>query len=116
MADTKKKAINAVLFRNAVPEGSNMPLYKGVLEVDRDFVTDITMSDEDITIWTAKVKKEGKFILPQDLKLETAFWSKTSRNGNSFLSGSIQNPYKKPELPAEEVAKKLEEVSDDVPF
>jgi len=116
MATKKKKAISAVLFRNAVPEGSPMPSLKGTIEVDRSFVTDLEMSKDDLAVYVAQVQKEGKFILPEGLELEIAYWNNTSKKGNSYLSGSVQNPYKKTELPAEEVAKKLEEVSDDVPF
>ena len=116
MATKKKKAISAVLFRNAVPEGSTMPSLKGTIEVDRSFVTDLEMSKDDLAVYVAQVQKEGKFILPEGLELEIAYWNNTSKKGNSYLSGSVQNPYKKTELPAEEVAKKLEEVSDDVPF
>ena len=111
MADKKKKAINAVLFRNAVPEGSNMPSLKGTIEVDRTFITDKEMTDNELAVYVAQVKKEGKFILPEGLEFEVAFWNSVSKKGNSYLSGTVSNPYKDPEAP------KVEEVvKDDVPF
>jgi len=115
MATKKKKAISSVLFRNAVPEGSTMPSLKGTIEVDRSFVTDLEMSKDDLAVYVAQVQKEGKFILPEGLELEIAYWNNTSKKGNSYLSGSVQNPYKKTELPAEEVKEKLA-VLDDTPF
>lgn len=97
MANGKKKSITTVLFRNTVPEGSKVPSLKGSVEVDRDHVTDIDMSRDDLAIFVAKVQKEGKFVLPQGLKLDIAYWSTTSRKGTNMYSGSLSNPYVKPE-------------------
>ena len=110
MATKKKKAISAVLFRNAVPEGSTIPSLKGTIEVDRSFVTDFNMSKDDLAVYVAQVQREGKFILPEGLELEIAYWNNTSKKGYDYLSGSVQKPYRKSE------ESNVEAVSNDVPF
>ena len=116
MADRKERSIEGALWKQN-NEGNNRPLYKGTITVKKDHVTDIKMGEADLKILTAKIEKEGKFVLPEGLKLSMAFWNNRSENPSSpALDGPVDNPYKKPELSDAEIAKKLEEVSDDVPF
>ena len=115
MAERKERSIEGALWKQN-NEGNNRPLYKGTITVKKDHVTDIKMGEADLKILTAKIEKEGKFVLPEGLKLSMAFWNNRSENPSSpALDGPVDNPYKKPELSEEEVKEKLA-VLDDTPF
>ena len=115
MADRKERSIEGALWKQN-NEGNRRPLYKGTITVKKDHITDIKMGEADLKILVAKIEKEGKFVLPEGLKLSMAFWNNTNDNPSApALDGPVDNPYKS-KASDEEVAKKLEEVSDDVPF
>lgn len=92
----KERSIEGALWKQD-NEGNNRPLYKGTVTVKKDHVTNIDMSDADLKIWIAKVQKEGKFVLPEGLKLSMAFWNNKNDNPSSpALDGPVDNPYVKP--------------------
>ena len=116
MTERKERSIEGALWKQN-NEGNNRPIYKGTITVKKDHITDIDMGQADLKIWVAKVEKEGKFVLPEGLKLSMAFWNNRNDNPSApALDGPVDNPYKKFKLSDAEVTKKLEEVSDDIPF
>jgi len=115
MTERRERSIEGALWKQN-NEGNNRPIYKGTITVKKDHVTDIDMGQADLKIWIAKVEKEGKFVLPEGLKLSMAFWNNRNDNPSApALDGPVDNPYKKPELSEKEVEEKLA-VLGDAPF
>lgn len=90
----ERKAIQSVMFNN-VSNHDLAPKFNQIIEVEKDFVTDMNINNNQITELVAQMEKTGKFVLPAGLKLEGGFWSSTSKNGNAYYSGSVENPYVK---------------------
>jgi len=90
----ERKAIQSVMFNN-VSNHDLAPKFNQIIEVEKDFVTDMDINNNQITELVAEMEKTGKFVLPAGLKLEGGFWSSTSKNGNAYYSGSVENPYVK---------------------
>ena len=90
----ERKAIQSVMFNN-VSNHDLAPKFKQVIVVEKDFVTDMDITPSQITDLVVEMEKTGKFILPAGLKFEGGFWSSTSKNGNAYYSGSVENPYVK---------------------
>jgi uncharacterized protein (DUF736 family) len=84
MADYEHKAGNGSIFKNQYKENDNQPDYRGSIK------------------------------LQDGTDKELAAWVKQDKNGNSFLSLSISDPYKKEtETP---VATQSNAKVDDLPF
>ena len=88
MGDFRHNKGNGTLFRNDYKEeGSNQPDYR------------------------------GSAVLLDDTDVDLSGWVKKDRNGKSYLSISIQKPYKKRDTHKTEVGKSQDgEFEDDIPF